>query len=118
MGVRAMGHCPPLSFGNSVHCAASARLTVKISKSVKEKHVLHFYLSRQKHSKTHINRLKQSQNQKKIQGKGGEEKFMSCPPHLISWGHHWAASQLTGNRWLRGNKFLVENIVRVGLVGF
>ena len=60
----AMGHwgtCPS-SFGNSVHSAASASLTVKILKITKEKHVLHFRLSRQKHAKTHLNRLKLSLN--------------------------------------------------------
>src|SRR6218665_3033936 len=39
-------------------------LTVKISKITKEKQVLHFRLARQKHDKTHVNRLKQSRNQK------------------------------------------------------
>src|SRR6218665_589621 len=61
----AMGHwgtCPHSSFGNSVHSAASCSLTVKISKITKEKHVLHFPLSRQKHAETHVNRLKQSLN--------------------------------------------------------
>jgi len=32
----------PSNFGNSVHSAASASLTVNISKITKEKHVLHF----------------------------------------------------------------------------
>jgi len=51
----------------------------------KEKHILHFHLSRQKHDKTHVNRLKQSRNPKEIQCRGEEEKFMLFAPHLISW---------------------------------
>ena len=51
-----------LNARNSVHSAAAAILTVKISKLTKEKHVLHFHLSCQKHAKTHVNRLKQSRN--------------------------------------------------------
>src|SRR6218665_1140043 len=77
-----MGHwgtCPS-SFGNSVHYTAADSLTVKISKITKEKTVLQFHLSRQKHAKTHVNRLKQSQHLKEIPGRGGEEKFILCSP--------------------------------------
>ena len=45
-----LGHVPPSSFRNSVHSAAAASLTVKISKITKEKHVLNYHLSRQKHT--------------------------------------------------------------------
>src|SRR6218665_1332143 len=57
-------------------------LTVKISKITKEKQVLHFRLARQKHDKTHVNRLKQSRNQKNW---AEEEMKNSCciPPHLF-----------------------------------
>src|SRR6218665_596148 len=78
-----MGHwgtCPHSSFGNSVHPAAAANLTVKISKINKEKHVLNFHLSRQKHANAHVNRLKQPLNQKEIPGRGGEEKVHAVPP--------------------------------------
>ena len=49
-----LGHVPSSSFGNSVHSAAAASLTVKISKITKEEHVglIYFRLSRQKHAKT------------------------------------------------------------------
>jgi len=85
-----MGHwgtCPPSSiFASSVHSAAAASLTVKISKITK-KQVLHFRLSRQKHVKTHVNRLKQSRNPKKIpEGRRGKIHVVS--PHLISWRRH------------------------------
>jgi len=62
---------PPLSFGNSVHSVAVASITLKISKITKEERVLNFHLSRQKHAKTHVNRLKQSRNAKEIPGRGG-----------------------------------------------
>jgi len=79
-----MGHwgtcdVSPSSFGNSVHTAAAANLTVKISKINKEKHVLNFHLSRQKHGNSHVNRLKQPLNQKEIPGRGERKKFMRCP---------------------------------------
>src|SRR6218665_2569828 len=52
----ALGHVTPSSFGNSVHYAAVASLTVKISKITKEIHVLNFHLSRQKQAKIHVNK--------------------------------------------------------------
>ena len=59
-GVASYGHWigPLSSFGNYVYYAASASLTVRISKITKEKYILQFSLSRQKHAKTHVNRLK------------------------------------------------------------
>src|SRR6218665_2925059 len=69
-----LGYTAPSNFGNSVHSAAAAGLTVKICKITKEKHVLHFYSSPQKQAKTHVNRLKQSCNTKEIPGRDGEEK--------------------------------------------
>src|SRR6218665_1540731 len=82
-----MGHwgtCPPSSFENFVHSADVASLTVKISKITEEIHVLNFHLSRQKEA--HVNRLKQSWNQKEILGRGGEEKIYAVPPspHFLS----------------------------------
>src|SRR6218665_3663006 len=71
------GTFPPSSFGNSVHSAAAASLTVKISKITKERH-----------AKTQVNRLKQSRNPKEIPGRGGEDKILAMPPHLISWRRH------------------------------
>src|SRR6218665_1157531 len=68
-----------LNARNSVHSAAAAILTVKISKLTKEKPVLHFHLSCQKHAKTHVNRLKQSQ--------AGEERKNFCyapSPHFLA----------------------------------
>ena len=65
-----IGACAPSSFENFVHTVAAANLTVKILKINKEKHVLNFHLSRQKHANTHVNRLKQPLNQKEIPGKG------------------------------------------------
>ena len=62
-------------------------LTVKISKITKEKQVLHFRLARQKHDKTHVNRLKQSRNQKKSRAEE-ERKNLCCAPHFISWRRH------------------------------
>src|SRR6218665_843973 len=76
------------SFGNYVlHSAAATSLNEKIYKITKEKPVLglHFRLSRQKHAKTHINRLKQPRNPKETPGRGETEKFMLCRPPLISW---------------------------------
>ena len=87
----ALGHVPPpSSFGNSVHSAAAASLTVKISKITKEKHVLNFHVSHQKRSKTHVNRLKQTWNPKEFLGRRAEEKFKLCPSRLISWRRHWS----------------------------
>ena len=51
-----IGTRTPLKFWETIN------LTAKISKITKEKHVLHFRLSRQKHAKTHVDRLKQSRN--------------------------------------------------------
>jgi len=58
----------------------------------KEKPVLHFRLSRQKHAKTLIRRLKQ--NPKEILYRGGEENFTLCHLHLISWRCHWTRQVL------------------------
>ena len=78
---------PPPS--SSVTYFMDGPLTIKISKITKEKHVFNFCLSRQKHSKTHVNRLKQSWNQKEIQGRKGEGTNSCCaPPHFISWRRH------------------------------
>ena len=75
------GTCPPpSSVGNSVHYAAAASLIVKISKITKEKQVLKFHLSRQKHAKPHVYILKQSWNPIEIPGRGREEKCMLCTP--------------------------------------
>src|SRR6218665_852956 len=79
-----IGACAPSSFGNSVHSAAAAILTAKISKITKEKHVLNFHLSRQKHAKTHVNRL----NCQKKPRAGEERKHLCFPPHLISCRRH------------------------------
>ena|SRR6218665_2532438 len=84
-----IGARSPSNFGNSMHTTAAANLTVQILKINKEKHVLNFHLSRQKHSNTHVNRLKQPLNQKEIPGRGGEERVHAVPPHLISWRRHW-----------------------------
>jgi len=43
----ALGHVPSSSFGNYVHSAAAASLTVNISKITKEDNVMHFRLSHQ-----------------------------------------------------------------------
>ena len=40
-----IGARAPSSFGNSVHSATAASLTVKISKITKEGHVIYFHLS-------------------------------------------------------------------------
>src|SRR6218665_2865668 len=76
--MRHWGTCPSSSFENSVYSASAVNLTVKISKITKERQVLQFRLSRQKHAKTHVKRLKQSWNPKEIPGRGGEEKFTLC----------------------------------------
>jgi len=65
----ALGHVFPLKLWKKIN------LTVKLSKIFKEKHVLYCHLSRQKHAKTHVNRLKQSRNQKEIPG--GDLTFSS-----------------------------------------
>ena len=83
-----IGARAPSSLGNSVHSAAAASLTVKISKITKEKHVLNCHLSRQKRAQTQENRLKQSWKPKEILGRGGEEKIYAVPPHLIPWRRH------------------------------
>ena len=62
LAIWGIGARAPSSLDNSVHSVASAGLTVKMSKITKDKHVLHFRISRQKHAKTHENKLKQSQN--------------------------------------------------------
>jgi|SRR6218665_552216 len=67
-----IGARAPSSFVNSVHSAAAASLTVKTSKITKEKHVLNFHLSREKHAKTHVCRLKQSREPKEISGRRGK----------------------------------------------
>src|SRR6218665_3779881 len=97
LSMRHCGTCPPSSFGNSVHSATAASLTVNISKITKEKHVLHFRLSRQKHAKTHVNRLKIIVSELEIfrAGGRGDEKFMMCPlTHLISWRRHCCGENL------------------------
>jgi len=66
-------------FGNSVHSADANSLPVKISKITKEKHVLHFRLSRQKHVITHVNRLKKSRNYTKSRAEE-ERKKSRCAP--------------------------------------
>ena len=76
----------PSNLGNSVHSASAASLTIRISKITKEKHVVQFRLSRQKHAKTHVNRLKQSQ---KNPWEGRRGKIQVVPLHLISWRRHW-----------------------------
>jgi len=79
-----------------VHSAAVASLTVTISKINKEKHVLHFRLSRQKHAKAQVGpkQIKTVSEHKKFPGRGGEEKFMLCPPHPP----HFLATSL--NKWM------------------
>src|SRR6218665_2570674 len=85
----------PSSFGNSVHSAAVANVTVKISKITKEIQVINFHLSRQKQAKTHVNRLKQSLNPKETQDRGGKNSFCAPSPHflatplLISFSHEY-----------------------------
>src|SRR6218665_315015 len=81
-----IGARSPSNFGNSMHTTAAANLTVQILKINKEKHVLNFHLSRQKHANTHVNRLKQPLNQKEIPGRGGEEKVHAVPPspHILA----------------------------------
>ena len=63
-GVASYGAFGYVPHSSVVHSAAAVSLPVKISKirSTKEKHVLQFRPSRQKHAKTHVNRLKQYQN--------------------------------------------------------
>ena len=65
-----IGARAPSSVGNYVQSASVASLTIKISKITKEIHALNFHLSCQKHAKTNVNRLKQSQ--------AGEEQKNSC----------------------------------------
>src|SRR6218665_1054712 len=65
-----------LNATNSVHFAAAASLLLyKFRKLPKKKHVLHFRISRQKHAKTHVNRLN-SFGIKKMSSKGEEKKIM------------------------------------------
>src|SRR6218665_459831 len=75
----AFKHLLPSSFGNSLHSAAAASLTVNILKITKEKHVLHFRLSRLKHAKTHVNILN-SLGTKKSPGHGRRGKIHVVPP--------------------------------------
>src|SRR6218665_1115665 len=93
-----MGARAPSSFGNSAHSAAFACLTVKVSKITKEKHVLHFCLSRQKHAKTHVARLKQYRNPKEILGMEERKNSFCVPPHLISWRRHCFVHRVELNR--------------------
>ena len=81
MGHWEFGARAPSSLGNSVHFAAADSLTVKISKITKEMHVVNFHLSRKKHAKTHVNRLKQSWDPKEMKSRVDEErkKFIMCP---------------------------------------
>jgi len=72
-------HGSPWSFWKSVHSAAVSSLTVKISKIAKEEHILHFRLSLQKYAKTHVNRVKQSWNQKQSRARK-DRKTSSCAP--------------------------------------
>src|SRR6218665_493378 len=66
---------------NSAHPLAAASSTVSISKITKEKHVLNFRISRQKHAKTHVKTVSKL---RKIPGRGEEETFMLCPsPHFL-----------------------------------
>src|SRR6218665_271852 len=97
LSMRHCGTCPPSSFGNSVHSATAASLTVNISKITKEKHVLHFRLSRQKHAKTHVNRLKIIVSELEIfrAEEEGRGKIHDVPPHLISWRRYcWGKNLL------------------------
>src|SRR6218665_2382674 len=82
----------PSSFVNSIHSAADASsLTAKISKITKEKHVLNFRLSRQKHTKTHANGMfsRPSPHFLAMPMNSYVSKVMNYPwrlkrPHLIS----------------------------------
>ena len=74
----ALGHVPPRVLEILCILQLAASLTANISKITKEKHVLHFRLSCQKHAKTQVNRLKQSPNYNK--SRAGEEKFLLYPP--------------------------------------
>src|SRR6218665_2286252 len=60
---------------------------LNILKITKEKH-LHFPLSRQKHAKTHINRLTAVSELKNMRG-CEERKSSCCAPRLTYWRHHW-----------------------------
>ena len=80
----ALGHVPP-------QVLKKINLTVKISKISKEKHVLHFRLFRQKHAKTHVNRLKYPQNLKNP-GQKKRRKILVMPP-----SPHFLATPLGGN---------------------
>ena len=82
----ALRHVPPSSFGNSVHSVAAHSLTVKISKITKEKHALNFHISRQKHAKTDISRLKQSWKLEPKKSRVGEERKKSYCTVLSSVG--------------------------------
>src|SRR6218665_1347775 len=93
-----MGHwgmCPTSSFGNCVHSAAAASLTVKISKITKEKHVLQFRLSHKRHAKTRIKQIKTVSELEKNPGQWRREKIHVVPPHLISWRCHCRERETT-----------------------
>src|SRR6218665_2302205 len=68
---------PP--FSSSVTYFMDGPLTIKIPKITKEKHVFNFRLSRQKHSKTHVNRLKQPWIQKKSSAGKEREQILAVP---------------------------------------
>ena len=75
-----------------MHSAAAASLTVKNFKITKERHVLHFCLSRQKQAKTHVNRSKHF-SELKNPGQGRRGKIHIVPP-LISFPSYTTVSPL------------------------
>jgi len=71
------------SLRNSVYFAAAVSLTVKFRKFPKKNmYYIFIYLSRNTQNM-------QSWTTKEISGREGVEKFMLCPPHLVSWRRHW-----------------------------
>ena len=82
----ALGHVP-LKFWKFCAFCSCCQLGCKNFEITKERRVLHRHtrLSRQKHTKTHVNRLKVLELKKSW---AGQEKFLLCPHHLISWRRH------------------------------
>src|SRR6218665_2678236 len=76
----ALGHVPPLEFCKFCAFCSCCQLKCKDFENYQRKHVLNFHLSRQKHAKTHVNRLKRSCNPRDIPGRGGEETIHAVPP--------------------------------------
>src|SRR6218665_1203168 len=107
-----IGACPPSSFGNSVHSAAGASLPVKISKITKEKHVLNFHISRQKHAETHVNRLKQSWKQNKSRTEE-ERKNLCCAPRP-----HFLATPLAKDKFFKQLSGALQKIVQLHVPNF